>query len=536
VATQSVHGLYRSLVENRITRRRFTEVAAAMGVSGLSASLFLRAADARLQAEDPPTVVTGDGSLFAGQEITVQIIDASIKLPIEEAREEFEAATGAALSIVVDPVADAYTRLLEDASDGTNAIDGSIIGMWSLGELVELGLVRPIDDFLADTSGTFPAINPDDELAGVRALRSYDGQRYVIPYDCDGQCLYYRRDVLTNPVWMDQYQSATGSELSVPQTWDEMVQIATFFNGQDFDDQGAPGHGVSLPLRAGGQSVFHYLSLSAPYLVGPENTQLYWFNPANMDPLVQSAGHVRAMQTYLDLSRTGPEAQLDWAVAEAWDYFLEGNAIFTFSWSDVLPLAIEQEKPTRGKIGAARLPGTMAYVNPLTGEEYTTAEVNFVGNTTGGSWAPVIMQATDHPEACYYFFAMLATEARQRFFAGRVSDGIDPGRWSQLPPEAVEGGTGNIEAYTSQGFTAEGAIEFCKAYFDTFNNPLQLPYLRIPGTTDYWSALDVHLYEVVSGGDTPQGACVSSANDWREITESRGIDGQLGSYTRSLGL
>ena len=536
MADPRIHELYRKLVENRISRRGFVQAAAAMGISASTASIFLKAADVRAQAATPPPVAEGDGTMFAGQEITIQVIDASVKVPLEEARAEFEAATGATLTIVADPIENAYSKLFEDAVNQTNAIDGSVIGMWWLGELVEGGFVRAYDDFYEDTSGMFPAFNAEDEFTGLQLLRMYDGQRYVIPYDGDGQCLYYRRDVLTDPTWMEQFQAETGNELRVPQTWDAMVQIATFFNGKDFDGQGTPGHGVSMHLKVGGQGMFHYMSLSAPFVIGPENTNLYWFNPENMDPLIESAGHVRAMQAYLDLAATGPEAQLGWALGEAWDYFLNGNAVFTFSWGDVLPLAIEQEKPTRGKIGTAQLPGTMAYINPLSGEEYTTTEVNFVGNTTGGSWAPVVMNATESPEACYYFFAMLATEAKQRFYAGRGSDGVDPGRWSQMPPEAVEGGTGNIEDYTSQGFTAEEAIEYCKAYFDNFNNPNQLPYLRIPGAEEYWRALDIRLSEAVSGGQAPEDACANTANDWREINEARGIDLQLESYKRSLGL
>jgi multiple sugar transport system substrate-binding protein len=528
--------LYRQLVENRISRRRFMQAATAMGVSASATSLFLKAADVRAQAATPPPVAQGDGTVFAGQEIAIQVIDASVKLPLEEARAEFETATGAKLTIIADPIENAFSKLIEDAVNATNAIDGSVIGMWWLGELVEGDYVLSYDDYYNDTSGKFPAFNSEDEFVGMQALRMYDGKRYVIPYDGDGQALYYRRDILTDPTWMEQYKAETGNDLGVPQTWDEMVAIATFFTGKNFNDNPDGGHGVSMHLKVGGQGMFHFMSLSGPYVIGAENPNLYWFDPENMDPLIQSAGHVKAMQAYLDLAKAGPEAQLGWALGEAWDYFLNGNAIFTYSWGDVLPLAIEGDRATRGKIGTAQLPGTMAYTNPKTGEEFATETVNFVGNTTGGSWAPVVMKATEYPEACYYFFAMLATEAKQRFFAGRGSDGVDPCRWTQMPPEAVEGGTGKLDDYTSQGFTADEAIEYCKAYFDTFNNPQQLPYLRIPGTADYWSKLDIRLSEAVSGGQSADEACANTANDWNDITEQLGRDLQLESYKRSLGL
>ncbi|HRA46974.1 MAG TPA: extracellular solute-binding protein [Thermomicrobiales bacterium] len=531
-----IHRLYSELASGQLDRRGFMKAAAALGVSASAASLFVQAASVRAQdAATPPPVATGDGTLFAGQEVTVQVIDASVKLPLEEARAEYEAATGAKLTIVADPIENAFPKLLEDAVNGTNAIDGSVIGMWWLGELVEGDFVLPYDDMYADASGKFPAFNAEDEFVGMQALRVYDGKRYVVPYDCDGQVLYYRRDVLTDQKWMDEYKTATGNDLRAPETWDEMLAIAQFFNGKDFNGDG-PGNGISMHLKVGGQGMFHYMSLSAPFVMGETNASNYWFNPEDMVPLIQSAGHVKAMQTYLDLAATGPEAQLGWALGEAWDHFLKGHAIFTFSWGDVLPLAVEQKEPTNGKIGTAQLPGTMAYTDPLTGTEAATTDVNYVGNTTGGSWSPVVMKASEVAEATYYFWAMLATEAKQRFYAARGSDGVDPGKWYQMPPEAVDGGTGRLSDYTDAGFTADDAIQYCRAFFDNFNNPKQLPYLRIPGAAEYWSALDIRLSEAVSGGQKPEDACANTAGDWEAITDRLGRDLQKESYRKSLGL
>ncbi|HQY31987.1 MAG TPA: twin-arginine translocation signal domain-containing protein, partial [Thermomicrobiales bacterium] len=142
-----IHRLYSELASGQLDRRGFMKAAAALGVSASAASLFVQAASVRAQdAATPPPVATGDGTLFAGQEVTVQVIDASVKLPLEEARAEYEAATGAKLTIVADPIENAFPKLLEDAVNGTNAIDGSVIGMWWLGELVEGDFVLPYDD------------------------------------------------------------------------------------------------------------------------------------------------------------------------------------------------------------------------------------------------------------------------------------------------------------------------------------------------------------------------------------------------------
>ena len=442
MADPRIHELYRDLVGKRIDRRGFVKAAAALGISAPAVSMFLKAADVRAQDGLHRVVASpaADGGAFAGQELTVQCIDDSVKIPWEEVRAEFEAATGATLTIVADPIAEAFPRLLEDAANRHESVrlrDDRHVVAWRSGRR----RLRRCRTTTTTTTrrGKFPAFNFEDELPGMQALRQYDGQKYVVPYDADGQVLYYRRDLLTDRgAHARRTRTPTGKDLGRPDDLGRAdLDIAEYFNGKDLGN-GQPGSGVSMHLKVGGQGMFHFMSLSAPYVIGPENPKLYWFDPDNMDPLVAvrrapaGDGDLPASSTKL-----GPEAMLGWALGEAWDYFLDGNAVFTYSWGDVAALAVERNSFVKGKVGTVQLPGTIAYVNPKTGEEYTTTEPNYVGNTTGGSWAGVIMKGSDVPELAYYFLALTATEAKQRFYAGRGTDGVDPGRLSQMPPEAV---------------------------------------------------------------------------------------------------
>ena len=547
MADQRVHQLFAELASNQIDRRTFIRRAMGLGLSATAIGLFLKAAPrAGAQEVSPatggtggPPVVAQPGSatqFFQGQELTVQCIDDSVKIPWEEVRPEFEAATGAKLTIIADPIGEAFPKLLDDQATGNNQIDAAMIGMWWLGDLVAGDYLLPYDEYYNDTSGKFPAFNFDDELPGMRALRAYNNQKYVVPYDADGQCLYYRRDLLTDPTHMEAFKAEYGKDLAVPRTWQDLRDIAKYFNGKPLGGDAGNGHGISMHLKVGGQGMFHFMSLSAPFVIGPENPKLYWFDPDNMEPLVASEGHRRAMELYLELTSYGPQAMAAWALGEAWDYFLRGNAVFTYSWGDVAALAVERNSFVKGKVGTAALPGTMSYFNPKTGQEIATTEPNLVGNTTGGSWAGVLMKSSDVPELAYYFLALTATEAKQRFYATRGTDGVDPGRLSQMPPDAVEGGTGNIEDYTAQGWVAEDAAEYVKAYYDNYQNPNQLPFLRIPGTFEYWTRMDVRLSEVLTSGVSPEEAVQAMAQDFREINERLGVEQQLEIYKASLGL
>lgn len=546
MADRRVHELARALYSGKIDRRNFVRAIAALGVSAAATNLFLRGAAARqgdMATPDPeglkPPVVAqpceGDGCLWAGQELTVQVIDASVKVPLDEVRDEFQAATGATLTVVADPIEGAFTKLMDDATSGVNAYDASMISMHWLGELVEGGLALAVDEYYGDTSGKFPAYDISTEPESLRQLRYYGGQQYVVPYDCDGQALYYRRDLLNDPEHASAFEAEYGYAMPVPpQTWEQLRDIAVYFNGKPNGINGDPISGVSLHLKVGGQGMFHYASLSAPYVIGPNNTNLYWFDPDTMNPLVGSAGHVQAANILKELFGLGPEAMASWALGEAWDYFLKGNAVFTYSWGDVTPLAIEQGQPTVGLLGCAQLPGTMAYTNPLTGEEFPVEAPNIVGNTTGGSWSGVVMAGSDVPDLAYYLLALLATEPKQRFFAARGTDGVDPGRAYQIPEPY---GTGNIDDYVALGWDPQDAEEYCKAYFDTFSNTLQLPYLRIPGSERYWAALDIRLSEFWTDQvATAEEALANVAADWDEVTDGLDRDLQMSSYRVSLGL
>ena len=118
-------------------------------------------------------------------------------------------------------------------------------------------------------------------------------------------------------------------------------------------------------------------------------------------------------------------------------------------------------------------------------------------------------------------------------YAARGSDGIDPGRrYHFLPPD----GTARVEAYLKAGWDEADVRDYLHAYHDTFSNPLQLPYLRIPGTYSYWQAFNQHLAEAASGRVSPQAALKATAVSFEETTLRFGRDAQRRAYRASLGL
>jgi multiple sugar transport system substrate-binding protein len=477
----------------------------------------------------------GNDCPYEGDTVTVTVNTAGkegpISGPLYEVRDEFEAATGAKLEIVELPFAEHFPKLMTDLTSQTGEYDASIAGAWWLGDLVGGDFIIPYDNYYNDPK--FPQWDDQDVLPGPRELLYYGGKKFMVANDHDGQVMYYRRDLLEDPKHQEAFQKKYGYELRPPQTWDEFGDVAEYFNGKDLNGDGQPDAGRTMHLKVGGQGMFHFMSFSAPYVIGPENPNLYWFDPENMKPLIDSPGHVRALKKLVELTQYGPEAMKAWSLGESWDYFLRGEAALTFTWGDLGALAQQEGSKVKGKIGAAPIPGTKEYYNVEAGEWVKTDEINVVGNTTGGSWAGVISKFSDAPEATYYLLALMATKEKSTVYAARGWDGVDPGRYYHfLPPD----GTGSMENYRKAGWNEGDAKEYTTAYFDNFNAEQQFPYLRIPATFEYWTALDTNLSDAATGQATPEEALKDTAGEFEDITERLGREQQLKIYKTSLNL
>lgn len=486
----------------------------------------------------PPQVVPPcqQGSCpFEGQSVTVIVSDLGgeegpISGPLYEIKDEFEAATGATLTIVGKPLDEHFAYLITDLTTGEGEYDASIAGAWWLGDLVAQDFILPYDDYYDDPR--FPRWEIEDVQPAPQSLLAYDGRKYMVANDHDGQVMYYRRDLFDDPQHQAAFQTQYGYPLDVPQTWDQFRDIAAYFDGKDLNGDGQPDDGLTMHLKVGGQGMFHFISFAAPFVIGPENPNLFWFDPESMHPLLDSPGHVRALETMIDLVQFGPKEMLNWDLGQSWDHFLRGEAALTFTFGDLGALAQQEGSHIKGAIGAAPLPGTMAYYNLQTEEWVETAVPNRIGNTTGGSWAGIISKFSDAPEATYYLLALLASKEKSLIFAARGWDGVDPGRFSHyLPPN----GTADLDDYLAAGWDATDVLLYTNAYYETFNNRYQIPYLRIPGTFGYLTALDIHLYEAAQGHVTAEAALKETVLDFEELTNRLGRDNQAEVYRASLG-
>lgn len=479
---------------------------------------------------------------FAGKEISITVNSGGpkggISGPLHSFRPIWEELSGGKLNIVELPFGEHYTKMMLDLRLGTGQYDGFMVGAFWYGDIVPSGYAFPIDDLMATEE--HPKWSYASMPPPLRRLYQWQGVGYGVLNDADGQVLYYRRDMLNDPKWRAGFKRKYGYELPVPpKTWQQVLDISRFFKGKNWDanDQ-KPDSGMVLHLKVGEQGHYHFQSLSASFAITPGKKvdryhNVYWFDPTDMTPLIDSPGHVKALEFLLDLHKTGPAAQVGWSLGEAWDYFLRGKAIFVYSWGDVGALCQDAlRSKIQGKCAAAMLPSSETYWDYEKKKFIDNKNPGPVGNTTGGTWHGVISAFSANVEATYSFLALMAIKPVSIWNANNGWTGVDPGFTYQfLAPE----GEAKLEDYVKAGWDAADVKDYLKAYYDNFTAPTMLAYLRIPGTFEYWDILDKNLSAAMSGTLSAREALGRTARSWQQITDRIGRAKQLKAYRAAIG-
>jgi multiple sugar transport system substrate-binding protein len=483
-----------------------------------------------------------DQKPFEGTTITVLTLDSGpkggISGPITAFRPVWEELSGGKLDIALVPITDLYAKMMLDLRQGTGLYDSIIVGAFFYGDLIAGNYIVPIDDYMA--SGDFPQWTYDSMPPSLKNLHTWKGVGYGVLNDADGQVLYYRRDALTNPEHQAAFKAEYGYDLPVPpKTWQQLLDISRYFAGKNWDaNDPEPDHGTVLHLKVGEQGHYHFQSLSAPFAITPGDKvdqfhNVYWFDPTNMKPLINSPGHVAALEFLQELHKTGPAAQVGWSLGEAWDYFLRGKSVFVFSWGDVGSLCQDTSRSKiQGNCAAAILPSSDKYWNHETQAWVETDSPQKVGNTTGGSWHGVISAFSQNPEATYSFLSLMAIKPVSIWNANNGWTGVDPGFYYQfLEPQ----GEAKLEDYVKAGWNADDVKDYLQAYYENFTAPTMLTYLRIEGAPEYWDIMDKNLSAAMAGQKTAQQALDDTAKTWEEITERLGRDKILKQYQDAIG-
>jgi multiple sugar transport system substrate-binding protein len=528
--------------QGRMSRRRFIRRAAQLGLSAMLASRLLRVSLAAgedflesspLAANESPIPQQRVDYLtskpYKDATINVMVIRSAVGDCVEYHAPRWEEETGAHVNVTKVRIDTLHQEIFADLQ-GPGQYDAYQTAAWFYGDYFASGqpAIVEITPFLKDPK--YPYWDPDQFLPAMRRLYTWQGKLYGVLFDADAQILYYRKDVLGNASHQEKFKSKLGYDLpNPPKTMKEMHDVASFFTGWDWNGDGKDDWGISLHAKVNEQGFFHFLTLAAPYVVSPNNKYFY-FNPDDMKPLINSEGHLRALEDYVKFLANGPREQIGWTLEQGWDVFLSGHAVMEPTWGDLPTLAQDRARSSvQGRVGATIIPGITEAFNPLN-NQWEPYSLNTVGNTNGGSWHCVISQRSKQKEAAYDFLAFMANKRNAFFNVTNGWTGVQPAmKYEYFSPE----GTGKVEEWENQGWDKDDAVAYLNAYYANLVLPAQQIYLRIPGAAEYWHELDVRVSAVLSGAVKPKEALDDIYQAWEQITDRCGRESQKKLYADS---
>lgn len=443
---------------------------------------------------------------------------------------EFTEATGIKVNIMGEPDFDKlFPTMQRQAVTASRSYDLLLVANIWVADLVNLGYVRPLDAYIDADQGD-PELAWDDIPPGIRRKNSFGGHVYGLLADNDNTNLFYRKDILGSPRWREAYLAETGKPLpNPPQTIDELLEVAKFFQGKDWDDDGLPEDAFVTNVTPGTQAHWYAYSWTAPYSVPPAGAPapgMFLFKD-DMTPLVNTPGFVRGVQKWIEMINCCTRASHDTDRQAVIDDIIQGKALMAIDWGDIGPASLRPTSVVKDKIGFALSPGSYDYFNWGNDTWVHGRVLNRVPMHQFNGWSWFLTSTSRHPDAAWKFLKFMASPHVSGGDVADPSGGFQPWRTSH---------TTQLQPWVAAGWTESEAQSYVQTILAATNHENASLDIRIPGAFQYGAALERQLFRAVRGEVSAQEAMDQAAADMDEITNTLGREPQIRAYHSHLGL
>lgn len=469
---------------------------------------------------------TAPAKSFEGVELNILTFTGpQIAEPLQRRGPDFTALTGAKVNVIIVPFNELYQKMLTDMATGTNSFDGFVFAPQWMADFVTPGYLEDLTDRVAADKD----VQWDDIAPFFRDFSAtFNGRIYLIPLDGDFHMIYYRTDLLAE------------NGFNPPETWDDYLKIAQFFNGKDLNGDGKPDYGSCISKQRGAQGWQFLWSFIAPYLQTQGTSQGAFFDTKTFDPLVKNDGWKKGVEIFKETGKYGPPEELNMDVGATRGLFVTGRCALSIDWGDIGTLAIDPASSTViDKVGAVMTPGTKEVADFANGKlvpcdektcPYAVNGVNHAPYACFGGWSAGINAAVDamKKDAAYAFFSYMAQPAQANVDVTIGKTGFNPYRMSQFL---------NREAWVAAGMSAKAASDYLGAIEGSLANPNMVLDLRIPQNQRYLQVeMDALLAQYLAGEITIDQFQSQLFDKWQAVTDELERDTQLEAYLASLGV
>lgn len=201
-------------------------------------------------------------------------------------------------------------------------------------EFAKLGVVEPLDRYMNDPNiADSSLLNRKDWLSSSAPPLTYGGKLIAMPTGSTFICLAYRTDIFSHPEEKKNFRAKYGYELKVPNTYQEFLDIAKFFNRKKGEMlMGAPltedFYGASHSNKKGDFLWHDYIS----YMVAAGADII--FDPKTMRPTWNSRQNIAVGKLYAEVAKTCPPGHMVMSSGESTSWFANGKVAMILEWSD----------------------------------------------------------------------------------------------------------------------------------------------------------------------------------------------------------
>ena len=487
-----VDDVVRAVRTGQLSRRQFMQRAAA---AGLSASMVasLTARSPRLAAAQAETPRFDDLTL---QLSTGETYPEIFKMYADEVKDQF----GLEFTYTGTAPQDMYQKDMLEFASGASSNDIVMFQpAWMpdyAPHLADLGA-------LAEEHGL--DFHLDDALDVFReSYTTWEGTFYAVPMDADQHNFYYNTVAFEDDRNKEAYQAEFGTELKVPDTWDDYIQVAQFFSGRDWDFDGEDEYGVVEAWQRGGFAWYWWQSKFFSY------GGIYF--DEEMNPLINTPSGIKALEVPMAIADFVPPGTANFGSPEARNAFMNGEAPMVVHWTSTAKLSKNPESSQIvDAVGIAMVPGVQ------------TADGVYRRPALPTGWVAGIPKYSENIEAAAYVLDFYLQPERSLAISLNPAAWSEPWRQSSFDPEAWESQWPDDPEYGRR------VIEVMEQTLD-----VGVPDLQIPGQDEYVKVADAEISAAIAGEKDPARALNDAAEEWNNITDRLGRDLQLEYWQQQL--
>ena len=246
---------------------------------------------------------------YSGQKLTINTHAVPVMgEPTALHAEQFSKLTGAEVDVIHTPAGDLYSKAMVPFQAGQAPYD--IVFGFS-------NFIRDWMQYLEPVPAKYVEMRQMKDVTQSHIdVASWDGQMIQYPIDGDRHYLKYRKDVIDNPEYQAKYKAETGKELRVPQTWKEYAEIAAFFNGWDWDNDGELEYGSAEVMKKDDLMYAAFYSRSVAYSKNPRTPGGFFFDLETMEPLINGPGFVEALTDWVEATKYVPPGGINFGLGD----------------------------------------------------------------------------------------------------------------------------------------------------------------------------------------------------------------------------